>query len=73
MKVTVSYTVHRTEEVEVDGKFSQLTESGGWYDLSSKEQDALTDELLETLTNLTPASYHDIHTIESDGEMIYEN
>ena len=48
MKVKVSYTVQRTEEVEVDDKFQQLTESGGWYDLTYKEQDKLTNELLET-------------------------
>ena len=57
MKVKVSYTVQRTEEVEVDDKFQQLTESGGWYDLTYKEQDTLTNELLETLTQVTPAQF----------------
>lgn len=73
MKVTVSYTIHRTEEVEVDDKFRQLTESGGYLDLTYKEQDALTDELLETLTQITPANYHDIYFVESDNECLYED
>lgn len=72
MKVKVSYTVQYTEEVEVDDKFQQLTESGGWYDLTYKEQDTLTNELLETLTQVTPANYHDINFVECDNELLYE-
>lgn len=72
MKVKVSYTVQRTEEIEVDDKFEQLTESGGWYDLTYKEQDRLTNELLEILTQMTPADYHDIYFVECDNECLYE-
>ena len=72
MKVSVNYTVQHTQEVEVDDKFSKLTESGGWYDLTYGEQDSLTNELLETLTQLTPANYHDINFVEVDNEVIYE-
>ena len=72
MKVKVNYTVQRTEEVEIDDKFQQLSESGGWYDLTYKEQDKLTNDLLETLTQVTPADYHDINFVEYDYELLYE-
>ena len=72
MKVKVNYTVQRTEEVEIDDKFQQLSESGGWYDLTYKEQAKLTNELLETLTQVTPANYHDINFVEYDYELLYE-
>jgi hypothetical protein len=72
MKVKVNYTVQRTEEVEIDDKFLQLSESGGWYDLTYKEQDKLTNELLEILTQVTPANYHDINFVEYDYELLYE-
>ena len=75
MKIKVSYTATVDEVIEVDEKFYKLTEPGGWNELSSKESEALTEELLEEIVDRTGVCcHHDIINVEEDGteELMYE-
>ena len=75
MKIKVSYTTTVDEVIEVDEKFYKLTESGGWNELSDRESEALTEELLEEIVNRTDVNcHHDIIIVEEDGteELMYE-
>ena len=75
MKIKVSYTTTVEEVIEVDEKFYKLTEPGGWNEMSNRERDQLTDELLSEITDRTEAGFHDIICVEEDGteELMYEN
>lgn len=74
MKIKVSYTKVVEEELEVDDKFLQLTEEGGYDELSFREQERLTEELTDTVVKNTDAWFHDIVTIETEAEeILYEN
>ena len=75
MKIKVSYTTTVEEVIEVDEKFYQLTEPGGWNELPNRERDRLTDELLTEIVNRIDVGYHDIITVEEDGteELMYED
>ena len=70
MKIKISYTKVVEEELEVDDKFLQLTEEGGYDELSYTEQERLTEELADTVVKNTDAWYHDIVTIETEAEEI---
>ena len=74
MKIKVSYTTTVEEVIEVDEKFFKLTESGGWNELSYKEQNTLTDELLTEVVKRIDVGYHDIVVVEEYGtdELMYE-
>ena len=74
MKIKVSYTTTVDEVIEVDEKFYKLTEPGGWNELSHRESETLTDELLTEIVNRIDVGYHDIITVEEDGteELMYE-
>jgi hypothetical protein len=75
MKIKVSYTATVEEVIEVDEKFYELTEPGGWNDLPNRERDRLTNELLEEVVDRTNVDcQHDIICIEEDGteELMYE-
>ena len=59
----------------MDEKFYKLTEPGGWNELSRRESEALTEELLEEIVHRTDVScHHDIINVEEDGteELMYE-
>lgn len=76
MKIKVTYTATVEEVIEVDEKFYSLTEPGGWNELSNKERNSLTDELLDEIIDRTNVyCHHDIITVEEDGteELMYEN
>lgn len=75
MKIRVSYTTTVDEVIEVDEKFYKLTEPGGWNELSHRESETLTAELLDEIVNRTDVScHHDIINVEEDGteELMYE-
>ena len=74
MKIKVSYTTTVEEVIEVDKKFFQLTEPGGWNEMPHKESQALTDELLTEIVNRIDVGYHDIVAVEEYGtdELMYE-
>jgi hypothetical protein len=75
VKIKVSYTTTVDEVIEVDDKFYALTEPGGWNELSYKEQNTLTNELLEEIVNRTDVDcQHSIICVEEDGteELMYE-
>lgn len=57
MKVIVCYAKVVEEVIEVDDQFEKLTDSGGYYDLSYDEREALAGALLEMATDRTSA-YH---------------
>ena len=75
MKIKVSYQTTVEEVIEVDEKFYGLTEPGGWNEMSSRERDQLTGELLTEIVNRIDVGYHDIITVEEDGteELMYED
>lgn len=75
MKIKVTYTTTVEEVIEVDEKFYSLTEPGGWNELSNKERDSLTDELLDEIIDRLEVGSHDICCVEEDGteELMYEN
>jgi hypothetical protein len=74
MKIKVSYITTVEEVVEVDEKFYELTEPGGWNEMSNRERNQLTDELLTELVNRIDVGYHDIICVEEYGtdELMYE-
>lgn len=75
MKIKVTYTATVEEVIEVDKKFYGLTEPGGWNDLSNRERDRLTNELLDEVVDRTNADcQHNIICVEEDGteELMYE-
>lgn len=73
MKVVVSYTKVVEETIEVDDKFYQLTDSGGYDDLSYDERESLENSLMEEIVNQTDAYFHDIcQVVFSDGEIMLE-
>ena len=75
MKIKVSYTTTVEEVVEVDEKFYGLTEPGGWNEMSNRERDQLTNELLAEVVDRTNADcQHNIICVEEDGtdELMYE-
>ena len=73
MKVKVSYTKVVEETIEVDDKFYQLTDSGGYDDLSYDERESLESGLIEEIVNQTDAYFHDIcQVVSSDDEMMLE-
>lgn len=75
MKIKVTYTATVEEVIEVDEKFYGLTEPGGWNDLSNRERDRLTNELLDEVVDRTNADcQHNIICVEEDGteELMYE-
>ena len=45
MKITISYTISATKVIEVDDKFHQLTDEGGFEDLPYDVREELADEL----------------------------
>ena len=65
MKVTVSYTKTVEEIIEVDDQFEQLTDSGGYDDLSYEERESLESALIEAAVNSTGAYWHNIVRVES--------
>lgn len=73
MKVRVSYTTIVEEVVEIDEKFHRLTESNGWNELSSEEQNALIVELLEDVLDRSDAECHNIVAIREydTDELMY--
>jgi hypothetical protein len=74
MKVVVSYTKVVEETIEVDDKFYQLTDSGGYNDLSYDERESLESGLMEEIVNQTDAYFHNIHqVVSSDDEIMLEN
>ena len=74
MKVKVSYTKAVEEIIEVDDKFYQLTDSGGYNDLSRDERESLESGLKEEVVNQTEAYFHNIHKVVSfDDEIMLEN
>ena len=74
MKVVVSYTKVVEETIEVDDKFYQLTDSGGYNDLSYDERESLESGLMEEVVNQTDAYFHNIHQVVSfDDEIMLEN
>ena len=75
MKIKVSYTATVEEVIEVDEKFYGLTEPGGWNEMSNRERDQLTNELLAEVVDRTNADcQHNIICVEEDGteELMYE-
>lgn len=74
MKIKVSYTTTVEEVIEVDKKFFQLTEPGGWNEMPHKESQALTDELLTEVTDRLEICHHNIIAVEEYGtdELMYE-
>ena len=51
------------ETIEVDDKFYQLTDSGGYEDLSYDERESLESGLMEEAVNKTDAYFGDIFQI----------
>ena len=73
MKVKVSYTKVVEETIEVDDKFYQLTDSGGYDNLSHDERESLEGGLIEEIVNQTDAYFLDIcQVVSSDDEMMLE-
>lgn len=73
MKIKVSYTKVVEEELEVDDKFFQLTDSGGYDDLSYDERESLENALMEEIVDKTDAYFLDIcNVVSSDDEMMLE-
>lgn len=73
MKVKVSYTKVVEETVEVDDKFYQLTDSGGYDNLFCDERESLESSLMEEIVNKIDAYFLDIcQVVSSDDEMMLE-
>lgn len=74
MKIVVSYNKVVEETIEVDDKFYQLTDSGGYDDLSYDERESLESGLMEEIVSQTDAYFHDIRqVVSSDDEIMLEN
>ena len=74
MKIVVSYNKVVEETIEVDDKFYQLTDSGGYDDLFYDERESLESGLMEEIVSQTDAYFHDIRqVVSSDDEIMLEN
>lgn len=74
MKVTVVYYKEFREEVEIDDKFSAMTEGGGRDTLSGLARYDLEEEMVANLAKSVDTDpYHIKEIYANEEEMIYEN
>lgn len=74
MKATVVYYKEFREEVEIDDKFSAMTDGGGRDTLSGLALYDLEEELVAHLAKSVDTDpYHIKEIYVSEEEMIYEN
>ena len=74
MKVTVVYYKVCREEVEINDKFSAMTEDGGRDEMSGLALYDLEEELVAHLAkSVDTDSYHIKEIYANEEEMIYEN
>lgn len=74
MKVRVHYTKVVEEIIEVDSKFNQLTDSGGYENLSYEERESLESQLMEEACSKIDTCWTEIcgaYNAEND-ELMFE-